>query len=82
MTTHETEFNGWKNWETYNVAESLTTNYPLYCIAQGYTRYRTPYLSLRADLAKTFNFLKTKDGADLWGDDLDIEALDDMLREL
>ena len=82
MTTPETEYNGWKNWETWNVTLWLTNEYPLYCIAQGYTRYSTPFLSLRTDLAKTFNFLKTKDGADLWDDVLDIEALDDMLREL
>ena len=79
---NDTEFNGWKNWNTWNVALWLTNDYPLYCVTQGYTRYRSPYLSLRTDLAKTFNFVKTRDEVNLWSDDLDIEALDSMIREL
>ena len=79
---NDTEFNGWKNWNTWNVALWFTIDYPLYCVTQGYTRYRSPYLSLRTDLAKTFNFVKTRDEVNLWSDDLDIEALDSMIREL
>lgn len=82
MTTPNVEVNGWKNYQTWNVALWLQNDYPLYCITQGYTKYRTPYLSLRYELAKSLNFLSTKDGVSLWDSALDIEALDTMMRKL
>ena len=75
------EYNGWKNRETWNVALWLGNEYSLYCVTQGFKTYATPYKSLRSELESTFGYTKTKDGVNLWDKTLDIEALDEMIRE-
>jgi hypothetical protein len=75
------EYNGWKNRETWNVALWLGNEYSLYCVAQGFKKYATPYNSLRSELEYTFGYTKTMDGVSLWDNNLDIAALDEMLRE-
>jgi hypothetical protein len=75
------EYNGWKNRETWNVALWLGNDYPLYCVAQGYKGYKTPYLSLRAELHFSFGYTKTMDGVSLWDESLDIAALNDLITE-
>ena len=75
------EYNGWKNRETWNVILWLGNDYPLYCVAQGFKKYATPYLSLRSELESTFGYTKTMDGVSLWDRNLDIPAIDEMLRE-
>ena len=75
-------YNGWKNYETWNVALWLGNDYPVYQITQGYKTYPQPYLSLRDDLSK--GMLKcstTGDGVSLWDKSLDIAALDEMIKE-
>jgi hypothetical protein len=78
----DTTYNGWKNRETWNVALWLGNDYPLYCTARGYAKYATPYLSLRRDLKESLNFNSTKDGVSLWSRNLDIEALDECIKEM
>jgi len=75
------EYNGWKNWATWNVALWLGNDYPLYKAMQGYKGYVTPYLSLRRDLQESFGFTHTRDGANLWHPALDIQALDAFITE-
>jgi hypothetical protein len=77
----DTQYNGWKNRATWNVALWLCNEYPLYCVTRGYKGYKTPYRSLRSDLSDVFGYTKTMDGVSLWGRELDIEALDKMIRE-
>ena len=43
-------YNGWKNYETWNVALWLQNDYPLYCITRGFNGYASPFLSLRHEL--------------------------------
>jgi len=74
-------YNGWKNYETWNVALWLQNDYPLYCITRGFNTYATPFLSLRQDLAVSLGYVKTKDGVNLWDVSLDVVALDSMIRE-
>ena len=74
-------YNGWKNYETWNVALWIGNDYPLYQVSLGYKTYPTPYLSLRHDLKESFQMTKTRDGVSLWDSKLDIEALNQMLRE-
>tara|TARA_R100001086_G_scaffold243492_1_gene172334 strand:- start:422 stop:691 length:270 start_codon:yes stop_codon:yes gene_type:complete len=73
---------GYKNWETFNVAVWLGNDYPLYRVASGYSKYASPYLSLRADLKESFKFTDTRDGVSLWDRKLDIKALDECLKEM
>lgn len=75
-------FQGWKNRETWNVALWLGNEYPLYCVLGGYKGYATPYLSMRQDLKTCFNFERTKDGVSLWDPSLDIQALDQLIKEV
>ena len=77
----ENEYNGWRNWATWNVALWLGNDYPLYHATQGYKRYVTPYLSLRRDLRESFSFTQTRDGASLWNPTLDIPALNAFIEE-
>jgi hypothetical protein len=75
-------YNGWKNFETWNVALWLGNDFPLYRVASGYAKYASPYLSLRDDLMRSMNFRSTKDGISLWDRVLDIKALDAFLQEM
>ena len=74
-------YNGWKNYQTWNVALWLQNDYPLYCVTKGFKTYATPFLSLRHDLAKSLNYRLTKDGVSLWDTSLDVDALDSMIKE-
>jgi len=76
------EYNGYKNYETWNVVLWIGNDFPLYNAAQGYKTYPQPYLSLRQDLRD--GMLKctgTGDGVSLWDKSLDIAAIDEVLRE-
>ena len=74
-------YNGWKNYETWNVALWLQNDYPLYCITRGFKTYATPFLSLRQELSESLGYRTTKDGASLWDPTLDVAHLDSMIRE-
>jgi len=78
----DTTYNGWKNYETWNIALWLGNDYPLYKATSGYAKYATPYLSLRIDLEDAFNYTRTKDNVSLWDSNLDIKALDECIREM
>jgi hypothetical protein len=69
-----TTYNGWKNYETWNVALYMGNDYESYQIALGCRDYE----DYRIRIVKTL----TPDGVDLWGDELDIEALDETIKEL
>ena len=81
-TDAETHYNGWKNWETWNVSLWLANEYALYNATRGFAGYKTPYLSLRQELRETFDFTRTKDGASLWDPKLDIDELNEMIEEM
>ena len=76
-----TQYNGWKNYNTWNVALWLGNDYPLYQVSMGYAKHATPFLSLRQDLRVSFGFTETRDGVSLWSRDLDIEAINDAIIE-
>ena len=77
----EEEFLGWPNWETWNVALWLTSDYVLYRVMGGFRTYQQPFLSLRRELQDSVQFRRTKDGVSLWDARLDIAALDEMIKE-
>ena len=76
------EYQGWKNYETWNVALWIGSDYPTYRASLGYKTYPRPYLSFRKDLRD--GMLKcstTGDGVSLWDRTLDIKALDAVIRD-
>ena len=87
MTDVET-YNGWANYETWNVALWIGNDEGLYSMAKEYriTGYKAFAESLRdfcetADPSNTIH-IETPDGV-AWNDpDLDLEALDEMIAEL
>ncbi len=71
-------YNGWRNWETWNVALWIGNDEGLYSEAK---RFRHKGYKALAESLREFS-TKTPDGA-AWNDSgLDIEALDEMLAEL
>jgi len=77
----EEEFLGWPNWETWNVALWLGTEYCLYLCMCGYKTYPQPFRSLRRDLMEQIGYISTKDRVSLWNHKLDVNRLDEWIRE-
>jgi hypothetical protein len=76
--TQETTYNGWKNYETWNVALWIQNDEGLYTMAREYQTYD----QFRIELREAFGNHETPDGV-AWNDSgLDIEALDEMIQEL
>ena len=76
------EYNGWKNYETWNVVLWIGNDYPTYRASQGYKTYPQPFLSFREDLSKgILKCTTTGDGVSLSNPSLDIKALDEAIRE-
>ena len=76
------ECNGWKNRETWNVALWIGNDYPTYRASQGYKTYPQPFLSFRQELRDgMLKCTTTGDGVSLWDSSLDIEALNEAIRE-
>lgn len=76
------EYNGWKNYETWNVVLWIANDYPTYHASQGYKRYPQPFLSFRQELRDgMLKCTTTGDGVSLWDRGLDIERLNEMIRE-
>jgi len=77
MIPERTDFNGWANWETWNVALWLQNNYPHYALARQFDRYDAliPYLEHR------FGQM-TPDGARWMDATIDTAELDEMLSDL
>ena len=75
----ETTYNGWTNYETWNVALWLGNDEGLYNLARRYRR--SGYQALANDL-KEIGSYETPDGVAWTDSGLDIDELDEMLAEL
>lgn len=72
------EYNGWTNYETWNVALWIGNDEGLYSIAKQCADYDDFQAVMRED----FNSIETPDGV-AWNDSgLNHVELDDMMREL
>jgi hypothetical protein len=74
------EYNGWMNYETWNVALWFSNDYELYVFAQGFSRWPEPFIAFREalrDEGKT----ETADGVSFWDSKLDIESLNEAIVE-
>jgi len=74
-------YEGWKNRETWNVALWIGNDFGWYQIARAHKRYPRPFLSFRKQIMDSFATTLTKDGVSLWDEDLDFEALDEVINE-
>lgn len=87
MTQTDTTYNGWKNYETWNVSLYINNEYGMYMTALEWVKERqwdklpVDYDVFRHTLNQLFGD-KTPDGV-WWDDDtLDHEELSEMLLEL
>ena len=86
MSKDDTTYNGWKNWETWNVALWIGNDEGLYNWAKDYTSFKDFTEALR-ELGATGNkapaiTYETPDGV-AWNDSgLDLPRLDEMLTEM
>lgn len=77
-------YNGWKNYETWNVALWIQNDESLYELARECRRKIAPYEAFRIRIQEFGVQIgyQTPDGV-AWNDSsLDIEALDEMMGEL
>jgi hypothetical protein len=74
-------YNGWANYETWNVALWIQNDEGMYDCARIMRRVRNPYQSF-ANAMRECGFRKTPDGVEYNNPDIDIEAIDEMIREL
>ena len=72
-----TKYNGWRNYETWNVALWIGNDEGLYNFAKDFTNY-----SHFADAIQEMGILQTPDNV-AWNDSgLDLRALNEMMGEL
>ena len=71
-------YNGWKNYETWNVALWLGNDESLYELARECKTYKT----LRNSLLEDYGLEKTRDGVSFDDPVLDVEELEEMMSEL
>ena len=72
-----TDFHGYKNWETWNVALWIQNDYSTYKIAKNYDRYDALIPRLEMHWGQM-----TPDGARWMDPIIDTAALDSMLQDL
>jgi hypothetical protein len=78
-------YNGWKNYETWNVALWIGNDAGLYSISKGHTSYRGFVKGMRDIMEDNgvvdLIYIETPDGV-AWNDSgLDYDRLDEMIRE-
>jgi len=75
------DYNGWANYETWNVALWIQNDEGIYVMARRMKRLKYPYLSLVQALSE-IGITETPDGAKYNDRNLDRMALNEMMQEL
>ena len=79
--TRSDGYNGWDNWETWNVALWIGNDEGLYHHAKEFKDAATPYESFAASLREC-DVMETPDGAAYNDSGLDLDALNELIKEL
>jgi hypothetical protein len=77
LIPERTDFNGWKNWATWNVSLWIQNDYETYRVAQRYDSYDSLIPRLEIMWGQM-----TPDGARWMDPTIDTAALDEMLTDL
>lgn len=75
------EYNGWQNYETWNVALWISNDEGLYHTARSFKRRDNPYECFVDDM-REMGYTETPDKVSYNDSGLDIDALDSMIKEL
>lgn len=80
----DTTYEGWANWDTWNVSLWINNDEPLYRAAVGFMEdnpdSKNPYIGFL--LQNYMTHLITPDGADYMSDKLNYAELNDMMKGL
>lgn len=77
------DYNGWKNKATWSVALTINNNYNLYMGAVEFMKQNTEPNPYKKFVIETgLQFEKTAEGFGFKSQELDYEALNDMMKEL
>tara|TARA_R110002020_G_scaffold453111_2_gene667786 strand:+ start:1043 stop:1294 length:252 start_codon:yes stop_codon:yes gene_type:complete len=75
-------YNGWTNYETWNVALWLQNEYWLYNVTKSYYMHKNPFWQLRKSLRDNFEYSETGDGVSLFNPSLNVFELNQMITEM
>lgn len=81
MTTKTKRYNGWKNYETWNVALWLSNDEGLYRLAKAYVADGYGYEELAQAIREDYCSTETADGVSWTDSGLDVPALNRCIRE-
>ena len=77
LMTASTTYNGWANYETWNVALWMQNDEGFYSVAQ-----QAEEIGDYIDFLFTNGHTSTPDGVEIDGPELDYEALDDLVKSI
>lgn len=72
------EYNGWSNYETWNVGLWIGSDEGLYGLAGTFTSFE----DMREYLRSEQNFIETLDRVSLWDSALDLDELNEMVANV
>jgi len=75
-------YNGWPNFETWNVSLWIQNDEPLYLIAKSFAADGQDYLDFCDYLIQDLGHIRTPDGVSFDNPLLDVERLNEMMEEL
>ena len=75
------DYNGWTNYETWNVAFWIGNDKSLYSMAREHRNNLRPYQDFR-DSLRELDVIETPDGVSYSDSGLDLDELDQMMEEL
>jgi hypothetical protein len=75
-------YNGWANYETWNVALYIQNEVSLYRLARSLKHRRNPYAEFRYLMTDEFGTTRTPDDVSYNDPSLDTDELNEMISEL